>query len=67
MRFHRRPQPQLGDRRVRRGLVICRTIGNETRCLEFTKWTEQWEDRARLLYLPGWVPVAWGDARKVGA
>lgn len=72
MRFYRKLKPQIGDRRVRRGLVICKTIGTETRFLEFTTWTEELQKPGgRVASLPNshwqWVPVAWGDQRRAGA
>ena len=52
----RKKEPKHNDRRIRKGYVIAKKIGDETRYFEQTEWQEKWWAN------PGeWSPERWTD------
>ena len=53
MRFSAKvkPDPLIGDERIRNGFVIYKRIGDDIRVLEFARWREK--------YVGCWRPKGW--------
>jgi hypothetical protein len=64
MRTYSQP-PKRGDKRLRSGFVLWKTIGVETRWFERTAWVEEYvedfdyDDMGSIRTFYYWMPVQW--------